>query len=197
MRKSLLFTFFIFNYSLFACICEPLPPLSKESFKQYDVIFYGKVDSISYSKSKENIVHFSVIELYQGNSEEQVPLIYDGSSSCMMNFINNEEWIIYATYSNFDKLNVHLCSHSRKKFSDTTKDPYTAASSRSFDDELALLRTQLQVQQLIKRNELIKTQSEFKPHNEQPSNINKVILLTISLLVMVAVYFISKFFKKK
>lgn len=197
MRKSLFFTFFIFSNYLFACICESLPPLTKESFKQYDVIFHGKVDSISYSKLKENIVHFSVIELYQGNSEEQVQLIYDGSSSCMMNFINNEEWIIYATYSNFDKLNVHLCSHSRKKFSDTTKDPYIAASGRSFDDELALLRTQLQVQQLIKRNELIKTQSEFKPHNVQPSNVNKVILLIISLLVMVAVYFISKYFKKK
>lgn len=197
MKKSLLFTFFIFSHSLFACICEPLAPLSKESFKQYDVIFYGKVDSISFSRSKENIVHFSVIELYQGNSEEHVQLIYDGSSSCMMNFINNEEWIIYATYSNFDKLNVHLCSHSRKRFNDTSKDPYLAGAGKSFADELTLLRTELNTQQLIKRNDLIKTQSELKPHNDQPSNINKVILLIVSLLVMVLVYFISKFIKKK
>jgi hypothetical protein len=113
----------------------------------------------------------------------------------MMNFANGEEWLIYASYTNFDQLNVHLCSHSRKYFSVQAEDIYFTNATRTFLEERNYLKAELGVQKLIIRNSLIKQQSELKPHNDQPSNSNKVLLLVISVLVMVGVYVFTK--KKK
>ncbi|MBL7884699.1 MAG: hypothetical protein JNL69_11565, partial [Bacteroidia bacterium] len=70
-------------------------------------------------------------------------------------------------------------------------------AGKTFEEEKLFLQATLGTQKLIVRNDLIKQQSDFKPHNEQPSGINKIILLIVSLLIMVVVYFVSKYIKKK
>jgi hypothetical protein len=195
MHKFFLLIIVFTSNSLFACVCEPLAPISKELLKNYDIVFWGKVDSVSQNKAGENIAYFTVNELYKGNSEQTTQLLFDNASSCMMNFVKSDEWLIYASYTNFDKLNVHLCSHSRKMFAEQSKDVYFTNANRTFEEEKDFLKTELGIQKLIIRSELIKQQSELKPHNDQPSNTNKIILLLISVLVMVGVYIITQ--KKK
>jgi hypothetical protein len=193
-RFFLLFFTFTVN-SILACVCEPLTPISKELLKNYDIVFWGKVDSVNQNKAGENVAYFTVNELYKGNSEQTAQLLFDNTSSCMMNFAKSDEWIIYASYTNFDKLNVHLCSHSRKMFLEQSQDVYYTNANRTFAEERAFLKTELGIQKLIVRSGLIKQQSELKPHNDQPSNTNKIILLLISVLVMVGVYIFTQ--KKK
>ena len=196
--KKILFNFFLFfNVTLFACVCDSQKPISKEVLETYDVVFYGKVDSLITLANNEAIVVFSVNELYKGNSEKKTSIVYDHLSSCMMTFELGEDWIIYASYSEFDKLNVHFCSHSRKLYSSNEKDIYLLNAGKTFEEEKLFLQATLGTQKLIVRNDLIKQQSDFKPHNEQPSGINKIILLIVSLLIMVVVYFVSKYIKKK
>ena len=133
-----LFTFFlvVVSFFAFACECPPIEPASKKICEQYDVIFYGKVDSIIPCGTEGiGTAYFSIISLYKGSAEQHVSVDYDCTSSCMMSFAKGEEWIIYSVYQHFDLLTVSLCSHSRKKITDGSADFYEAASQRTFSAE--------------------------------------------------------------
>jgi hypothetical protein len=197
MRRSLLFLFLIAFCFSHACECPPLSAVSKELCKEYDVIFYGKVDSVKpCSTDGIGTAYFTVISLYKGSALQHISVDYDCSSSCMMSFFKNDEWIIYAMYQHFDLLTVDICGHSRKKITDGTIDYYEAASQRSFSEENSFLEKNLGLQPFASHNKLNDQQKEMQPHNEQPSAMNKLWLLLISLAVMAIIYFISrKYFK--
>jgi len=197
LKKIILLFFFLSSFRMLACVCDSQMPISKEQFENYDVIFYGKVDSLFIESTGTAIVVFSVKELYKGNCEKEIRIIYDNSSSCMMTFELGAEWLIYASYQEFDKLKVHFCSHSRKLFLANEKDIYLSNAGKTFEEEVLFLQTNLGIQKLIVRNDLIKQQSDFKPHNEQPSGSNKIILLVVSLVIMIIVYVITKNRTKK
>jgi len=196
MKKNILsFLFLLFSLHLFPCQCLTLEPISKESSKSYNVIFYGKVDSVSSCKNETSIAYFTIKELYKGSVIEDVKVNFDCTSSCMMNFERGEEWIIYGTYTKFDLLSVLFCEHSRKYFADQTKDFYELAAKRTFEQEKVFLRTELGIQPFIINNELNEQQKVFKPHNDQPSDINKLWLLLISFGTMGIILFFTR--KKK
>jgi hypothetical protein len=196
MRK-LLFIFLSFvSYILPACECPPLAPISKELCENYNVIFFGKIDSVAPCDTKgKAIAFFSIAELYKGNSEKTVKIHFECSSECLMSFAKNEEWIIYAKYEKFDQLKAEFCEHSRKKFADDTQDIYRMASQRSFEEEETFLAKTLGLQQLLQANDLNRKQDEMGPRNEQPSGTGKLILLLISLAAMGGVWLFTR--KKK
>jgi len=180
-----------------ACECPPIEPASKKTCESYDVIFYGKVDSIRPCSTQGlGTAYFSIISLYKGSAEQHVSVDYDCTSACMMSFAKGEEWIIYSVYQHFDLLTVSLCSHSRKKITDGTADFYEAASQRSFSGENTFLETTLGIQPYASHNALNDQQKELQPHNEQPDALHKLWLLLISLGVMAVVFIISKKFFK-
>src|SRR4051812_34424948 len=104
MRKHL-FIFLLFSSSLLsACECPPLSPVTKELCDHYDVIFFGRIDSVALCDTKGNAVaFFTIVELYKGNSEKRIKINFDCSSECLMSFAKNEEWLIYANYRKFDQ----------------------------------------------------------------------------------------------
>lgn len=191
--KKILFFFLLFSKIVFSCECPPLKPVSEESREEYDLIFYGIVDSVAPCDSKgKGIVYFSISELYRGNSEKKVSIKFDCSSACLMSFAKNEEWLIYSNYEKFDLLRVTFCEHSRKKFKDDAQDIYMMASQRTFEDEKSFLTTNFGLRGFITDNELNKQQDEMGPHNTQPSGWSKLILLLTSLAVMGVVYYITR-----
>ena len=194
----ILFVYFLLLYSgvLFACECKPLNPISKETFKTYNVIFYGEVDSVGVCRPDGiATAYFTIIELYKGPVAKHVKIDYDCSSSCMMSFSIGDDWLMYTTFQHFDMITVNICDHSRKYFSDQSEDVYLLAAHRSFEEEKLFLKTTLGVQEFVKYNELNMIHQQLGPRNEQPSVMNKFWLLLISFSVMALVYYITR--KKK
>jgi len=193
MKSLFTFLLVVVSFFAFACECPPIEPASKKICEQYDVIFYGKVDSIIPCGTEGiGTAYFSIISLYKGSAEQHVSVDYDCTSSCMMSFAKGEEWIIYSVYQHFDLLTVSLCSHSRKKITDGSADFYEAASQRTFSAETSFLETTLGIQPYASHNALNDKQKEMQPHNEQPSALNKLWLLLISLAVMAIIFIGSK-----
>lgn len=181
-----------------ACKCATIAPVTKELCKEYDVVFTGTVDSVATCDSNGiSLAYFNIIALYKGNTMQQVKVHFDCKSSCMMSFAKGDEWIIYANYQRFDVISVKLCSHSRKRFKQGEQDFYLAAAQRTFDEEKEYLKTELGIQSFIETGKWNKEQQELKPHNDQPSNINKIYLLLVSFVVMILIYIITRKNKKK
>ena len=192
MKKNILFLFFLISKITIACECPPLKPVSEEICKNYDVIFSGKVDSVSACSTQgKSAAYFSVSELYKGSADQYVKVDFDCSSACMMSFSKGEEWIMYTTFQRFDLLVVNLCSHSRKFFTDASQDYYQLNAQRTFEAEKQFLKITLGIHSFTQKNELSQ-QEEIKSRNEQPSGVNKLWLLLISFTVMAIVYFVSR-----
>jgi hypothetical protein len=193
MRK--LFLIFVLSAPLCiaACECPPLDPVSKQAAAKYDVVFYGKVDSIIPCGTQGlGTAFFTIKNLYKGVAAQHVSVDYDCTTACMMSFAKNDEWIIYAVFQRFDLLTVGICGHSRKKSSGTSQDFYQLSSHRTFEEENNFLKNAFGIQLYAPKNELNKQQRELKPHNDQPSDIGKLWLLIISLSAMLIVYIVSK-----
>ncbi|MGQ0829074.1 MAG: hypothetical protein ACT4ON_11855 [Bacteroidota bacterium] len=187
--------FFSFKYSL-ACQCPTLFLISKDLCEKYEVIFYGKVDSVSPCGTNGiSTAHFTIKELYKGIVEQHVQIDFDCSSSCMMSFSKGDEWIIYSIFQRFDLLTVNICGHSRKFFPGAAQDVYQIASDRSFEQEKQYLTKILGIQSFIKKNELNEQQNDLAHQNKQPSGIHKLLLLLASVLAMGIVYYVTR--KKK
>lgn len=181
----------LFSGAANACECPQLEPISEEQLESYNVVFYGKVDSVS-SMNAKGKAYFKIFELYKGNVGQYVIVNFDAVTDCMMSFYKDEEWLIYGVFQRFDELNVKICGHSRKHFYDVSQDHYQMSSLRSFEDEQQFLITKLSIISFASLPEIISQQNNFRPHNEQPSAINKMLLLLCSFLVMVIVYFITR-----
>ena len=190
-------TIVFFSNLSFACQCPILSPISKELCNKYEVIFYGKVDSISPCATNGiNTAHFTIIELYKGVAEQHVKINFDCSTACMMSFSKGDEWIIYSIFQRFDLMTVNICDHNRKFFSAAEQDVYQITSKRTFEQEKQFLNTSLGIQSFIKKNELNEQQSDLAHQNTQPSAITKLWLLLASALTMGIVYYINRSTKK-
>ncbi len=198
MKKLIFLSFILFSNILFACDCPPLEPVSKDICKKYDVIFYGTVDSIIPCRTEGiGTVYFTITSLYKGNVEQHISVDYDCTSACLMSFSKNEEWIIYGVFQHFNLVTVDLCSHSRKKITDSTADYYQVAAQRTFEQENEFLETTLGIQTYAQHNQLNDTQKEMGPRNEQPSAMGKLWLLLVSLGAMIIVYIVSRKYYRK
>ncbi len=192
MKKTILILFLIFSKIVFGCDCPPLSPISAAELEKYDIVFWGRVESVEACDGEKSKVHFFVTELYKGVAERHIEVIFDCSSSCSMSFEKNEEWLLYSKYAKFNQLIVSFCSHSRKYIKEVEKDYYTIASGKTFEEEKKYLQTELGIQNLVQRNNMIDQQNEFKHQNQLPSGMNVLLLLGVSLIVMVVIYFVTK-----
>lgn len=198
MKKISLLLLFVFSKTILACECPTLQPISKELCSNYNVIFLGKVDSVSSANEKDiNTAYFTINELYKGNIQQQVKVNFDAASECMMSFQKNDEWLMYCVFERFDELNADMCGHSRKLFPDALQDYYQLAALRTFEEEKEYLKLILSIQPFAQNDELNQQQVDFRPHNDQPSGTNKLLLLLVSLAAMLIVYFLTRKKTKK
>ena len=193
MKHLILIFLIVISNLTFACKCNPLLPISKNLCDTYNVIFYGMVDSIAESSEKGfNTAFFTIKELYKGNVQQQIKINYNATSSCMMSFSKNEEWLIYAKYKMFDHLRVSICDHNRKYFNESSQDFYQLTAQRTFNEEIAFLKSTLGIQPFAKANVLNEQREQFKPHNIQPEPINKLGLVLVSVVSMVIIIFLTR-----
>ncbi|MES2590452.1 MAG: hypothetical protein V4608_01120 [Bacteroidota bacterium] len=192
MKKGIIISLLLFSKVLCACECPTFNPISKETCTHYDVIFSGRVDSVSICNSGISIAYFTINQLYKGAAEQHVKINFDCSSACLMSFQTRQEWLMYTTYKKFDLLVVDMCGHSRKFFNESSEDIYQLNSQRTFEEEKDFLKTTLGLQPFAKNNELVQQPGAMEPRNEQPSGSSKLILLFISFAVMAIVYFITR-----
>ena len=197
MKKKIAILLFLISKAIIACECPELKPVSKELTANYDVIFFGKVDSVAYCSTQgKSFVYFTIDELYKGTTLQHIKIDFDCSSACLMSFAKDEQWLMYTTYKKFDLLTVNLCSHSRKYFNDATQDFYQIAAQRSFEEEKQFLKTTLGIQSYSQKNDLAEQEAQMQ-RNEQPNGMNKLILLLISFITMAIVYFVTRNKNKK
>ena len=79
-----------------ACKCSDHLSLDKAQCDLYDVIFTGKLDSVSVCHSGYATGYFSVQSLYKGKCYEQVSVRFDCESDCQMSLLKDEQWLVYA-----------------------------------------------------------------------------------------------------
>jgi hypothetical protein len=193
MKKNILFLFLFLSQFVFSCECPTIQPISKSLCSDYDVIFYGKVDSVNACSDKgRSTAYFTIIELYKGSVEQHVKVDFDCLSSCLISFAKDEEWLMYTKFQRFDFITVNLCSHSRKKFNNATQDFYFVSAQRTFDQEQEFLKQSVGIQSFAQNNKLNEAQADLKPRNEQPTGWGKLWLLLISFATMALVYFFSR-----
>ena len=193
MRRFFFIIISFLSAPTFACKCDQIKPISQELVANYDVVFFGKIDSVQYANQNGLCVaYFSINDLYKGSVLQNVKVNYDCTSECMVSFEKFDEWIVYAKFKRFDLISVSICGHSRKYFKDPSQDFYFTTSLKTFDQEKQFLKKTLQLHPFAQNNKLNQVQADLKPRNEQPQGIVKLWLLFISFGVMGVVYFISR-----
>lgn len=193
MKGIIFSSFFFLSVFTYACDCPPIPDLSRDVLKQYDVIFKGKVDSIVRNKTGA-CAWFSIDELYHGNSARTVAVYFEDLNSCRLEFARTDEWLMYTQYLSFGKLKVNFCSRSRKYFTTVADDFYQINNRMSYKDEIDFLSTNVGVQQLMEQlpSEGIQTERE----NIHPSQMQVLIWLIASVMGFLGIYFlVTKYLK--
>ena len=196
--KHLFFILLVPTSGLLACKCPSIQPLTSGLMEKYEIIFNGKVDSVSAcGDNGMAMAYFTIQELYKGKTKQHIIIHFDCISSCLMNFSANEEWLIYANYQHFDHVSVTFCSPCRKFFKKAEEDFNLAETQRTYKQEKIFLKNTLHLQPFIQKEKWNEQQAELKPHNEQPSDRNKIYLLLVSFGIMILIYILTRKKKKK
>jgi hypothetical protein len=122
-----------------ACACAELHPLTLADCGRYEVIFEGKIDSVSKCKNEKALAYFSIAQQFKGNFLSIVPVYFECGTSCEMDFQKGDTWIIYAEKNNAQEVVVNFCSRSRKEPLAGQTDNYTYNSIHTYAQERALL----------------------------------------------------------
>ncbi len=187
---NLLLVLFLSSSEAYACKCD-FVPVSMESIKQYELIFYGEVVAIS-GCDKTAKATFTIKELYRGKTFANTQVEFDCSSSCAMNFAPGQTWLIFSTYKKYGEAEVGFCSHSRERFAEGTEDYNASAYGMSFAEEQEWLKKNLGIQSLNEKS----VEAEQHHENIRPGGSQTLIYLGVGLLAVVLFYFIGRKFLK-
>ena len=176
-----LFLFFsLFTLQVFACDCDPLDALTKEHCGVYDVIFEGKVDSVTKCVDGEMSISFFIEELYKGNYLSQVNVKNYCADGCEMHFAKGDVWLIYAEKNNAQDVIVHFCSRSRKLNAANENDDYEIASGMKYQEEKDMLSSFFSNNE--QKNSLLKSRSYEKV---DPSLIPVFLIVSVVFFLLV------------
>jgi hypothetical protein len=126
------------------------PALDKKYCEVYQVIFEGKVDSVSTCMEGYSRAWFTVEGLYKGESQIQNEIRFDCGSDCQMSFQKGETWIIYGQYYKYGRLAVDFCSRCRKQFVQGD-DYFTPLNHMSYTEENSALERMFGKQKLSEK----------------------------------------------
>ena len=173
-----------------ACQC-PLSGLSMEECNKYEVIFKGKILSVTPCGSKFGEAMFDVEELYKGNTEQQFKVLFDCNEDCAYNFQVGEEWIIYSRYKQINNAKMDWCSRSRRLFKNDKEDYYTATYGNDYADEVEFLQENLGLHRVMVKKEI-----SAMERNKLPDVKESIAILLFSLGGILLFYFLfKKYFK--
>lgn len=179
------------SYFASACQC-PTTKLGMEECNKYDLIFRGRIDSVSNCIDKRGHAFFKILELYKGLAAERFEIIVDCEGECAQVLNVGEEWIIYANYKQATNAKLEWCSRSRKFFRNEKEDYYALTSSAPYEDELKFLQNNLGLHKPLKP---IENQRIGEP-NQLPTQKEFIVYLFLSIVGMLVFYYLfNKFFK--
>lgn len=189
MRGAWILLFFFGMRAAMACEC-PFSSLSLEECNKYEIIFKGKVLSVTPCADKPGEAVFEIEELYKGNAGSRFTVLYTCGSACAMPLVPGDEWVIYSRYKQINKAMLDWCSRSRKYFRNENEDFYTVNYGNDYYDEVKFLRDHLG------KHRLMQDRPADTGRNLLP-NVNQAIVLVICSLAAIVLFYwlFNRFFK--
>lgn len=174
---------------IIACQC-PLSKLDEVELNRYELIFRGKLQTIKLNERKSEAV-FEISDLFKGNATKQFIVMFDDTDPCKLDLRVGDEWLIYSNYVQIDRVKLDYCSRSRRFFKNIKEDYFSEITGLSYDEEYKYLTEKLGFHKLLKQNE-----NQVKNRNIIPNQMQFMITIIVSLVVMVLFYWLfNKFFK--
>ncbi len=174
---------------IFACDCDPLDALTKENCGVYDVIFEGKVDSVTNCVDGEINISFFIEELYKGNYLSQINVKNYCADGCEMHFAKGDVWLIYAEKNNAQDVIVHFCSRSRKLNAANENDDYEIASGMKYQQEKDALSS------FFSNNEQKNTLLKSRSYEKVDPSLIPVFLIVSVVFFLLVLWAFKKFVK--
>jgi hypothetical protein len=163
-----------------------------EEADKYDIIFRGKIDSVSACADKKGHAFFKILELYKGVITERFEMLLDCGVECAQVMNVGEEWIIYANYKQATNAKLDWCSRSRRFIKNEKEDFYAVNNGVDYDDELKFLREHLGLHKPLKP---IENEKVGEP-NQLPTQKEFIVYLLLSIVGMIVFYYLfNKLFK--
>lgn len=185
----LFFACLLQSVSVLACQC-PLTSLGMEECRKYEIIFKGKVISVTPCGQRPGEAVFEIAELYKGNAAHTFKMLFNCEGECATGFRVGEEWVIYSRYKQIDNAMMDWCSRSRKQFDNEKEDFYTVNYGNDYYDEVAFLQKNLGLHRLLK-DKVITGERNMIPKQWQTG-----LLFLCSLAGLVLFYWLfNRFFK--
>ncbi|MES2513180.1 MAG: hypothetical protein V4580_03515 [Bacteroidota bacterium] len=132
----------------FACQC-PLSSLNDKELLKYEVIFKGKIRSITLNKENSQAV-FIVSELYKGMLADDFTILFNDTDPCKLELRVGDEWLIYSNYYQIDNAKLDFCSRSRKYIRNIKEDYFAETTGISYDEETRFLTEHLGLHKLMR-----------------------------------------------
>jgi hypothetical protein len=189
LYRYLFLLFSLFAVQIFACDCDPLDALSKENCGVYDVIFEGKVNSVTKCVDGEQQISFSIQDLFKGNYLSVINVKNNCADGCAMHFEKDDVWLIYAEKNNAQDVIVHFCSRSRKRNAGEEKDDYVFASGLTYQQEKDRLLS------FFSANEEKNTNLKPRQYEKVDPSLIPVLLIVSVVFILLALWAFKKFVK--
>lgn len=175
------------------CDCQIAGKASAYNTSLYDLIFLGRVDSVS-ECAEQATVWFTVSAVYKGEVLKRMPVIYDCSSACKFSFAKGQEWLMYTDYEKYGEAHADVCSRSRRRISNPVLDMYLVSSGQTFEEELAFIDETYHRGQPVEMREGLQPIPDRK--NEIPKGWTPLWLIFLSAGGLLLAYFLVRRFWK-
>lgn len=186
--------FFQISFSQDNCNCNDKEiAFSQAYINTQQLIFRGKPTGITKGVDYGR-VSFSISYLFKGVAAKTIDVYFDAKNACALKFNIGEDWLIYANYKQGKPL-VRYCSRSKKNIINTNKniDLMYIKSDITMDEETDKL-TELCG---LKPFTAPLSENENAHNNIIPNALQRILLIVISLIGFIVIYFsLNRLFKK-
>lgn len=173
-----------------ACDCVAKKDLTIVECRKFDVILSGIVDSVALCNKGKAITFMQVNEVYKGDIANRFHFDFDCESSCQMSFAKGEQWLIYATYNPELKVyEVNFCDRNRKYFQKNSDDYYATSLGINWKDEIDFLKKNIGLKPNVAQSESSSSKDITQRENQLGTGKNNLVLLLISALLFLLIYF--------
>ncbi len=192
----ILFFFLLFqsSFSQDNCNCNEKEIAFSEGYiKTNDLIFRGKTISVATGTDYDKVT-FLIANLFKGTASQEITVYFDNKNVCALKFNVGEDWLIYANFKRAKPV-VAYCSRSRKNIINTNRniDLMYIKSDITVDDETDKL-TELCGLKTFSQSI---SENENAHNNTIPTGLQQILMIVISALGFVGIYFVLNRFWKK
>jgi hypothetical protein len=181
---------------VFACDCgKLLPLLTKQEAEKSDIIVIATIQSIQQDSLKCSAV-CKGNTLYKGLFTQEFEVTFDCRTSCAMPFIVGQQWLFYLKKNNEQRYIINYCDRNRLKPLSSENDEYTIYTQMTWEEEILFLeknfpKKDFSTREVVKEADNKKVIDATRPL-EHATNREKIILVLVSFVGMLIIYFIVK-----